>query len=238
MGFPEACGDTKVSVSPSPAFARHDRLARRRVAKVVEAQPAEPDVGADRAPAPHQYPLAPALGMAREQEGVRVACAGQRLDPRPRGPAERHGARAVLRVFEIERVCADIAPAQIEHFAAAATGERQQPDRGDGLGPFGVAGVERAPEPGQLVRVEESGDALRRVPLDAETGVAVAGPQAPFLRPEHNRAQYLERAVGQGPERARPKPIRYGPGAPSRSGVAARTASSVSPGKPARTTPE
>ena len=102
----------------------------------------------------------------------------------------------INRVLRIDGVGADVAPAQIEHFASAAAGERQQQDRGDGLGPSGLVGVERASEPRQLVRVEQPGNAVPRVVLDAETGVVVALAQAPLLGPEHHRAQYLEGAVG------------------------------------------
>ncbi len=109
--------------------------------------------------------------MAREQERVRVTEAGQRLDERPCGLAERHGARAGFRIAEVQGVRANVAPAQVEHLAAAAAGKRQQPDGGDGLGSSVLVGVERTPEPGQLFRVEEPGNLLRRVPGNAETGV-------------------------------------------------------------------
>ena len=185
-------------------LARHDGLARRRVAQVVQAQPAEPGVVADRAPAHVETMGVLASGKLREQERVRVAGAGQRGDERPRGLAERHGARHGLRVFEGQGVAADIPPAQIEDFAAAASGERQQPDRGGGIGPAVLVGVECAPEPGQLAGVEEAGDLLPRVLRDAETGIAVALAQAPLLGPEQYRAQDLESAVG----RAGPVPAR------------------------------
>ncbi len=70
-------------------LARHDRLAGGGMAQVMEAQPAEPRVGADRAPGFRQYPYAPAFGMAREQERVRLARAGQRGYVLSRGFAER-----------------------------------------------------------------------------------------------------------------------------------------------------
>ena len=50
----------------------------------------------------------------------------------------------------------DISPAQIEHFVAAASGERQQADRGDGFDALALAGVERMPEPGEFVAGEET----------------------------------------------------------------------------------
>ena len=78
----------------------------------------------------------------------------QRGDILTRGLAERHRTRAGFGVRQVDRLGPDITPAQIEYFAAAAPSERQQPDRGDGLGPFGLAGVERAAKTGQLVRIE------------------------------------------------------------------------------------
>ena len=70
-------------------FARHDGVAGCRVAQVVQAEPAELGIFADRPPAGREGAGAPAFGMVREQEGVRVAGAGQRLDERPRGLAGR-----------------------------------------------------------------------------------------------------------------------------------------------------
>ena len=70
--------------------------------------------------------------MSRKQACLRPAGAGQPVDQRPRGLAERHGAWAGLGVGQIDGVVADIAPAEIEHFTPAASGERQQPDGGDG----------------------------------------------------------------------------------------------------------
>ncbi len=129
-------------------FARHDGLAGGGVPKVVQAQSAELCIGADGAPASDEAVLPPALGVAGKQERIGVACTGKRVDMRPRGFTERHSARAGLGVRQIDGVAADVAPAQIEHFAAAASGEREQPERGDGLVLPGLAGVERAPEPG------------------------------------------------------------------------------------------
>ena len=100
--------------------------------------------------------------MARKQERVGIARAGQRLEERSRGLAERHRARAGLRIGESDGVPTSVAPAQIEHFAAPAACERQQPDRRNDLGPARFVGVERAPEPGQLVGVEKPGDLLPR----------------------------------------------------------------------------
>ena len=101
----------------------------------MEAQPAEFRIRAGRPPAVRENPDAPAFGVAREQERIGGARTGQRLDERPCGLAERHCAPTGLRVREPDRVFTDVAPAQIEHFAAAAAGEGQQPDRGDRLGP-------------------------------------------------------------------------------------------------------
>ena len=192
-------------VSPVPeqladqrqVFARHDGLAGRRVPEVMQAEPAEPRICARCPPAVRQNPDTPALGMSGKQERVRFTGTGQRRDERPRGLAERHGARAGFRIREIDGILANVAPAQIEHFAAPASGEGQQPDCGDGLGPARLVGVERAPEPGQFVRVQEPGNVVPRVLGDAETGVGVPFAQSPLLGPEHHRAQYLEGAVGR-----------------------------------------
>ena len=62
----------------------------------------------------------------------------------PHGLAERHRARAGLCVAQVDGVGSNVVPAQIEHLAPSASGEREQPDRGDGLGPLGLVGVERA----------------------------------------------------------------------------------------------
>ena len=114
-----------------------------------------------------------------------------------RRAGERHHPRTGLGVAQFGGVLADVPPPQIEHLAAAAPGERQQPDRGNRHGPSGLAGVERAAAPGQLVGVEEPGDVVPRVSGDAETGVGAALAQAPFLGPEHHRMQDFEGAVGR-----------------------------------------
>ena len=111
----------------------------------MQAEPAELRIRAGRSPTVRENPDTLAFGMSRKQKHVGFARAGKRLDESPRGFAERHGSRAGLRIRERDGVLADIAPAQIEHFAPAASGEREQPDRGDGFRPAGFVGVERAP---------------------------------------------------------------------------------------------
>ena len=135
--------------------------------------------------------------MPRKQERVRVTGTGQHLDERPRGIAERHCARAGLRAAQVQSVLPDVPPAKIQNFATAASGEGQQPDRGDRFRPAGFVLVERAPEPRQLVSVKEPRDLFPRVFRNAETGVAAALTQSPFLGPEQHCAQYLEGAVGR-----------------------------------------
>ena len=71
---------------------------------------------------------------AREQERLRVARTGQRLDVRPRTVAERHGGWGGLRIRETDGVLASVAPSKIRSFAAAVFGERQQADRRDASG--------------------------------------------------------------------------------------------------------
>ena len=128
------------------------------MAQVMQPEPAELRIGAERPPASDEAGLPPAFGVARKQERVRVSYSGQRLDQRPRGLSERYRARTGFRVRQIDCIGPNVAPAQIEHFAAAASSQHQQPDRGAGLGPFDFVGAECAPEPRQLVRVEEPGD--------------------------------------------------------------------------------
>ncbi len=64
-------------------FAGHDGVAGCRVAQVVQAEPAEAGILAGRAPAGREAVGTPAFGMAREQEGIRVAGTGQRLTKIP-----------------------------------------------------------------------------------------------------------------------------------------------------------
>ena len=50
---------------------------------------------------------------------------------------------ASLQILQTGGVGPDGASAQIEHLVSVASGQSQKPDRGGGLGPFGLAGVER-----------------------------------------------------------------------------------------------
>ena len=100
------------STDERQTFARHDCLTCGGMAQVVQAQAAELRIRADRAPARDEAGLPPRLGVARKQVRIRVARMGQRGDVRPRGCAERHGARASLRVAKVDGVGPDIAPAQ------------------------------------------------------------------------------------------------------------------------------
>ena len=81
------------------------------MAQVMQAQAAELRVLADRAPAGREAVRAPAFGVARRQERIGVARTGQRGDVRPRGFAERHRARASLRIFQVQRIGSDVPPA-------------------------------------------------------------------------------------------------------------------------------
>ena len=60
-----------------------------------------------------------------------------------------------------------------------------------------LAGVERPPEPGEFVRVEEPGDVAPRVLPDAETGIGAQLAEAVFLGPEHHGTEDFEGAVGR-----------------------------------------
>lgn len=68
-------------------LAGHDGVARYGVPKVVQAQPAEVRPLARRVPALRGAADAPTFGKLREQERLRVARAGQRVDVRPRRAA-------------------------------------------------------------------------------------------------------------------------------------------------------
>ena len=165
--------------------------------RFVQARPAEVRIAAHRAPAGGQAGLAVSFGIAREQERVRVARAGQCDDERSRGRTEWHPARSSLAIGQRHGVIADVAPAAVEHFAAPTPGERQQADGGNRLGPLALVGVERAAEPFEVAGVEEARDGLARVPGDAEARVGAGRAPAPFLGAEHHGAQNLEGSVGR-----------------------------------------
>ena len=57
-------------------LARHDRLARRRVAQAVQAEPAELRSVARSAPALRENSDTPAFGVSRKQVRIRVAFSG------------------------------------------------------------------------------------------------------------------------------------------------------------------
>ena len=82
-------------------FARHNRLTCGGMAQVRQAQAAELRVRADRAPAGREAVRAPASGVARKQERIGADHTGQRGDVRPCGFAERHRARASLRISPV-----------------------------------------------------------------------------------------------------------------------------------------
>ena len=92
-------------VSPMPEqladqgqiLARYDGLAGGGMARVMQAKPAELRISARCPPAMSENPDTPAFGVARKQERIGVARTEQRGDVRPRGFAERHGARAGFR---------------------------------------------------------------------------------------------------------------------------------------------
>ena len=125
-------------------LARHDGMTCGGMSQVMQPQPTEPCIRAHRPPASDKAVLAPAFGVSRKYERIGAPHARELLDMRPRGLTERHRTRAGLGVRQIDGVIADVAPAKTEYFSPPAYGERQQPNSGDGLGPLGLAGVERA----------------------------------------------------------------------------------------------
>ena len=85
---------TEQPADQGQVLARHDRLAGGGMAQVVQAEPAESGVFADRAPALGEAVGAAAFGEAREQEGVAPVGSGRRGDVLACGFAERDRARA------------------------------------------------------------------------------------------------------------------------------------------------
>ena len=104
---------------PGRVVTRHSH-AVEIVAQIMQPEFVQLRVVADRAPARDDVGGRVPPGILREQEGVRIAGAGQRRDNRLRGLAEPHGARASLGIGQRDRTVADFAPSQIEHFAPAA----------------------------------------------------------------------------------------------------------------------
>ena len=86
---------------------RHHGLAGGGMPQVVQAKAAELRVVAYLPPARCEAIRSPTFGVARKQERSGVARSGKRLDVRSRGLAERHGARAGLRVWQIDGVGPD-----------------------------------------------------------------------------------------------------------------------------------
>ena len=110
----------KESAGKRQTFSRHDRLTCGG-----KAQAAGLRTRADIAPAGREAVRAQAFGVARNQERTGIARIGQRGDVCPRNLAERLYARAGFRIGKVDGDLANIAPAQIERFAAAASRERQ-----------------------------------------------------------------------------------------------------------------
>lgn len=110
-----------------PVDERHAFSRQNRLTYGGKAPAAELRVRADRASAGHEAVRAPAFGAARKKERIGIARIEKRGDVRPRSLAERHHARTGFRIGKVEGVLTDIAPAQIERFAAAATGSPRQP---------------------------------------------------------------------------------------------------------------
>ena len=87
---------------------------------------------------------------------------------------------------------------RVQHLAPAASGERQQPDRGDGLGPLrsSLASRVRPSRANSSVSRKRATSFLGFFAMPRQ-GLAVALAQAPLLGPEHHGAQYLEGAIGR-----------------------------------------
>ena len=96
------------------------------------------------------------------------------------GGAQRQRAQDGLAVGEVDGGGSDVAPAQCQHLAEAATGESEQADGGDALGPSGLMPVEGAAEAFKPVRVEEAADLAPGVLADAEIGIGAVQAGAPL----------------------------------------------------------
>ena len=132
------------SADQGQVLAGHDGMAGIGVTEVVQSQPAQTRTLAYGAPACCE----PELPRPWAYRGNRKASArrspgsasSNALAPSPRGTVRG----PVIAVGKANRFRFDVAPSQVEHFAAPAVGERQQADRSDRIGPFGLAGVEGA----------------------------------------------------------------------------------------------
>lgn len=86
VGINRRCAVPLVSEQPADnrqVLAGHDSMAGHAVAKVMEPQPAERRILAERPPASSKTVLAPAFGVARKQGRIGAPPAGERVDMRP-----------------------------------------------------------------------------------------------------------------------------------------------------------
>ncbi len=72
------------------------------MSQVMQPHPAELRIRADRPPTSDKAVMTPTVGIFRKHEAIRNPISGQRLDQRPGGLAERHGARAGLGVGQVD----------------------------------------------------------------------------------------------------------------------------------------
>ena len=125
---PLYAGDAQAQDSPGQGqvLARHDGVAGRRVAQIMQSGFAQFRIVADRAPARNNVGGRVPPGILREQEGVRVAGAGQRLDDALRGLAKQHGTRASLGIgqsdYAVGMRLAQFLPLQLQRHAGNGQG--------------------------------------------------------------------------------------------------------------------
>ena len=108
------------------------------MAKIMQPQSTQLRVCADRPPASGEAAHTAAFGVSREQKRIGVARTGQRNDVRPRGLVERYRTGAGLATRKVDCVGPDVSPAQIMHFAPAASGD-ERVAMGDALPALGGA---------------------------------------------------------------------------------------------------
>ena len=96
-------------------LARHDGVTGGGMPKVMQPNPAELRVLADRAPTNSDVVRRSLLRVFRKKAGIGVASAGQRVDDRPDALAEQYGAGSGLGVGQVDRGLTDVTPAKIEH---------------------------------------------------------------------------------------------------------------------------
>ena len=128
----------------------------------------------------------------------------------PRGRGQPDGPRSGLGVAQEQAALAVVGPAERQDLALAASGQKEQADRGDL--PRTRLGVrrERPGEPPDLVVRQEPLAPLAAVSPDAPAGVGALGPQPHPFRPLHDNGEDRHGPVGGGRRRGqRGEPVAH-----------------------------